>query len=264
MNYVAKPLIETADISRGKTTLRSLIKGTISALLVLALLYLALGLIGDLLARTIPDRWERQLSGVASVKITDTISNELQGAEAILAKLMKDEPLRELNYTLFLVDLKKPNAVAVPGGGIGLTPELLKSVQSEAGLALVIAHELGHHQHRHILRSVGRRLIFSLVAALLFNYDEFSTVNSALQLAENGHSRDQERDADEFAMRLIYKKYGDTKGALEFFEKLENEKSDSLWQKYAGSHPLTHERLQHLRALKKELSAAANNPSSKQ
>ena len=163
MKYIPKPLVETADISRGKTSLKSFLQSAVSVVLVLAALYFVLGLLGELLARTLPDRWERKLSRALPIA-SPSGTNDLQHVQTILAKLTADSSLRQLDYQLFLLELDAPNAVAVPGGGIGLTPELLASVRSETGLAFVIAHELGHHQHRHILRGLGRRLILGLAA----------------------------------------------------------------------------------------------------
>ncbi|MBE0544842.1 MAG: M48 family metallopeptidase [Verrucomicrobia bacterium] len=252
MKYIPKPLVETADISRGKTTLKSFLKSALSVVLVLAVLYFVLGLLGEFLARTLPDRWECKLSRAATI-LAQSDSNAVQRAQDILAKLTAEEALRQLDYRVFVIELGSPNAVAVPGGGIGLTPELLEAVRSEAGLAFVIAHELGHHQHRHILRGLGRRLILGLAAALLFNYDGLSSVDAAFRLAETGYSRRQERAADEFALRLVHQKYGDLQEALEFFEQLQRTNGDPLWQKYAGSHPLTAERLEHLREFGRQL-----------
>lgn len=254
MKYIPKPLVETADISRGKASLKSFLKSAVSVLLVLAALYLVLGLLGELLAHSLPDRWERKLSRALPVASLSS-TNDLQRAQTILAKLTADSSLRQLDYHLFLLDLGSPNAVALPGGGIGLTPELLDSVRSETGLAFVIAHELGHHQHRHILRGLGRRLVLGLAAALVFNYDGLSSVDSAFRLAETGYSRRQERAADEFALRLVHEKYGDLREALEFFEHLQRAHDDPLWQKYAGSHPLTAERLEHLHEVRQQLEA---------
>ncbi|MCW5553810.1 MAG: M48 family metallopeptidase [Verrucomicrobiae bacterium] len=256
MKYIPKPLVETADISRGKTSLKSFLQSAVSVVLVLAALYFVLGLLGELLARTLPDRWERKLSRALPIA-SPSGTNDLQHVQTILAKLTADSSLRQLDYQLFLLELDAPNAVAVPGGGIGLTPELLASVRSETGLAFVIAHELGHHQHRHILRGLGRRLILGLAAALLFNYDGLSSVDAAFRLAETGYSRRQERAADEFALRLVHEKYGDLREALEFFEYLQQTNGDPLWQKYAGSHPLTAERLKHLREFGQQLETRA-------
>lgn len=252
MKFIAKPLVETADISRGKQTAKSFFKGVLSAVLVLTALYLLLGLVGELLARTIPDSWERKLGGVVPMAVLGK-TNDVERAERILAKLTADESLRTLNYRLFILELDEPNAVAVPGGGIGITRELLKEVQSDPGLAFVLAHELGHHQHRDILRSTGRGLILAVAGALLFNYDGMPAVNSAYRLAETRHSRSQEQAADDFALRLVHKKFGTSSDALEFFEKLQAKRHEPFWQKYAGSHPLTAERLEYLKTVASQL-----------
>ena len=255
MKFIPKPLVETADVSRGKSTLKDFLKSALSATLVLAGLYLLLVLLAETLARTIPDGWERRLSGAVGATAAGRAEN-IERATVILARLTEGGPLRDLEYTVFILDLEEPNAVAVPGGGIGLTPALFETVESEIGLAFVLAHELGHHQHRDILRSLGHRLLFGLAATFLLNYEGLSPVDAAFDLAETGYSRKQERAADAFALRLLHDKYGETSGALEFLEKLRSHRHLRIWEKYAGSHPLTRERLENLRALDRELNVS--------
>jgi predicted Zn-dependent protease len=252
MKFIPKSLVETADVSRGKPTLKDFLKSTLSVVLVLAGLYLLVVLLAEAVVRTMPDSWERRLSG-AVVATASGHAENLERANVILGRLTEGGSLRDLEYTVFILDLEEPNAVAVPGGGIGLTPALFETVESEIGLAFVLAHELGHHQHRDILRSLGHRLLLGLVATFLLNYEGLSPVDAAFDLAEIGYSRRQERAADAFALRLLHDKYGRTSGALEFLEKLQTRGHDRIWEKYAGSHPLTRDRLENLRALERQL-----------
>ena len=255
MRFVPRALKETADISRGRSTWKTILKNVLSVIVVFVAAYYILGLIGVGLSEFIPDRWERRLafSGEALAAAEDTDRSSLREAEAILKKLTEGVPLRDLDYQLFLFEIGAPNAVAVPGGGIGLSLSLLEMLETEEGLAFVIAHELGHHQHRHILRRLGRALTIGVVAALaLSNYD-LAPVETAIATAEKGYSRKQERQSDEFALRLVFSKYGTDTNALEFFNALLEERSHPLWQKYLGTHPITEDRIESMRELADQL-----------
>ena len=116
-------------------------------------------------------------------------------------------------------------------------------------------HELGHHQHRHTLRGIGRGLLISLVFNYIFGSTGGDVVSGAVKLAEMGHSRHDERQADDFGFRLAYASFGNADGYLDFFQKLrdEYESHDTHWLKFLNSHPPTGERLDDLKKLRDQL-----------
>lgn len=258
MKFVPKELVETADASRGARGWRTFARGCLWAALVLGAGYVLLGIAASLLARTIPDEWEAKAFGGATDALVGGRAEggeDLRRARAVFERLTAAGNLRSLPYRLVLIDMDVPNAVAIPGGTVGVTRGLLESVKTEAGLALVLAHELGHHQGRHSLERLGRGLLVSTALALLFGSEGPSAVNSLVGLAESGHSRDQEREADDFGMRLAHRVYGPNQQFLEFFEKMEKESSSrsARWSAFFASHPLTSERLRALRELEAAL-----------
>ncbi len=255
MRFVPKPLKETADASRGKSDRKTVLKNALSVVLVLVAAYFVLGLIGIGLSEFIPDSWERRLAS-ESATLLDKEGGDLPSlemAEAILMKISEDVLLRDLEYRIFVLDFDAANAVAVPGGGIGLSPPLLETLETEEGLAFVLAHELGHHQHRHILRRIGRGLLIGVAAALTLSSYDLSPVQASIAIAENGYSRKQEREADEYALRLVFEKYGSAGSPLEFFDTILKEKNEPLWQKYLGTHPITEERIRKMRELLEQI-----------
>lgn len=248
----------TADVSRGKMDRISAIKTVISVVLVLGIIYVLLGWLGVLLSSFVPDSWEKRLSGTSKA-LEKKSEDSLERPQRILDRLTKGESLRDLHYRLFWLDFDVPNAVAVPGGGIGVSKALLNEVESDIGLAFVLAHELGHHQNRHILRGLGRGVVLSLAFSMAAGQSGDS-LSTAVRAAETGFSRKQERQADDFGMNLVHQKFGHTDGALEFFEDMYRENEESLLQKYLGSHPLTAERLEHLRGLQRSLQVEKSLP----
>lgn len=247
MKFVPKKLVETADISRGQTGFRLFLRNTLLVAAFFVALYLGLGVIGEVLARHMPDRWEQKLAGFMPFAMDDE-NERLARPQSLLDHLLAaEENPRDLDYTLFLIDWEVPNAIAVPGGGIGVTPGLLENIDSERGLAFVLAHELGHHQHRHIPRRLGRGLIYGLAGAVLFGSDALYPMRSVYELAETGYSRRQEREADVYALDLVFATYGEVDGSLEFFELMLAEDNNARWSQYFQTHPLTRERIEYLR-----------------
>ena len=250
MRFVPKRLVKTADASQGEMSWESFLKNVVSVVGVFVLGYLLLGALGELLARTIPDRWEARSFSAPEFDAPASRRHFVR-AEKIFQRLLVSPGLRALPYRLFLVPMSEPNAFAIPGGGVGVTEGLLADIQSEAGLALVLGHELGHHQARHPLKRVGRMLVFSVAGALLFGARDSSLVDRSLAIADSSYSRGHERQADAFGLRLVHDVFGHTEGSLEFFERIQSEHGagEMRWTAFVQSHPLTSSRIADLVSL---------------
>lgn len=251
MEHIPKSLDKTADASRGRLDRPTVIKNTVSVFLFFFLAYWILGGLGILVSELIPDRWEVGL-GASMFNLFEEDEEppeELKTLEPLLKQFTKNESVRKLEYNLFLLEMDAPNALALPGGSIGITPQLLEKVQSEQGRAFILAHELGHHQHRHNLRRMGRGIFLALFSALLGNAGDLSSIETAYGLGNMAFSRGQEEEADTYALQQVHKHFGNTDKALEFFHVIQEEQEEALWEKYTGSHPLTQDRIDRLEAL---------------
>jgi Zn-dependent protease with chaperone function len=100
------------------------------------------------------------------------------------------------------------NAFALPGGVVVVTDQLVKVMPGEDEIAAVLAHELGHVQHRHSLRHLFQNSILALATAAIYGDVASLTgiaVTAPTVLAHNGYSRGFEREADAFAFTLLNK-----------------------------------------------------------
>ncbi|MEE2788967.1 MAG: M48 family metallopeptidase [Myxococcota bacterium] len=257
MKFVEKPLGETQDISRSKDTVGEQFKLLAIVSIAAAVLYALTGLAAQALIGTISEATEVQLlADMSKAAVPDLIDDER--AQRIFERLVEQPGLRPYPYTLRKLPMKVPNAGALPGGVIGVTPALLTTVRSDIGLAMVIAHELGHHHHRHGLHRLGRSILW-IAFKSLFSTDFTGGHALGLQLLESGHSRDEEREADEFGLRLVYATYGDLTNATEFFEWADQSHgtAESL-SRFVSSHPMSAERIRNM----KRLAASLQAPSS--
>lgn len=116
---------------------------------------------------------------------------------------------RELDYRLSFRDAPGlgPNAFALPDGHVVVTDQLVAMVgEHEDELLAVLAHEAGHHEHRHGMRQALQSSAVVVVAGFLFG-DLSGTgslsVSIPVLLLESGFSRDHEREADAFAFDLL-------------------------------------------------------------
>ena len=73
--------------------------------------------------------------------------------------------LPNLKFTFTILNSEQVNAFALPGGYVYVTRGLLALAGSEAELAGVMAHEIGHVTARHSARRYSRSVAFGLGAA---------------------------------------------------------------------------------------------------
>ncbi|MFL6591298.1 MAG: M48 family metallopeptidase [Luteimonas sp.] len=124
-------------------------------------------------------------------------------------RLVGGEPrAQEMRLVLVHAPSIGPNAFALPDGRIYLTDELVAITESDAELMAVLAHEAGHHVHRHAMRqALESSSVFLLAGVLLGDVSGSSlAVSLPAVLLSNGFSRGHEREADDYAFSLLEKR----------------------------------------------------------
>lgn len=140
-----------------------------------------------------------------------------------------------------------PNAFALPGGDIVVTDALLELLADEPDAVLtVLAHEVGHVQHRHGLRLMLHAGAISIVASVIVG--DFSTLLAAApaMLAGNAYSRDNERQADFYARELARAGGADASRMAVFFERIAEQRKgvdDHPMAIAISTHPADAERI---------------------
>lgn len=136
-----------------------------------------------------------------------------------------------------------PNALALPGGTIVFTDQIVRLAQHDAELAGVLAHEIGHVVHRHAMRRSIQASAMGLIAAVVVG--DVSSVSSAITalpliLTELGYSRDFEREADAHARDTLIQHGLDPVHLAKMLQRLDD--SDGEGGAYLSTHPPTPER----------------------
>lgn len=110
-------------------------------------------------------------------------------------------------FTFTLLDSPVVNAFALPGGYVYITRGMLAILNSEAELAGVMGHEIGHVTARHGAERQKEGLFANLAvlgAAILTGSKDVARIG---QVAAQGylaaHSRDDERQADSLGIRYL-------------------------------------------------------------
>lgn len=204
------------------------------------------------LARQTPFAWEQRLVGEQvlgpfEIDAADPRSAALQALADRLCAAMALPP--DMQIRVHYSDAEIANAFATLGGHVVITRGLLESVHSENGLAMVLAHEIGHVRHRDPAGSLGGALALSLLVGFVTGGEaDLSAIGA--QLTQLSFSRAQEREADAVALAALQAIYGHQHGADEFFAHvLEHEalSGSGLIPSFLSTHPHVDERLATIR-----------------
>jgi predicted Zn-dependent protease len=160
----------------------------------------------------------------ASLGLVD--DQELQGYVARIGKELAASSERpELPWSFEVVDDPVVNAFALPGGFIYVTRGILAHFQTEAELAGVLGHEIGHVTARHSVNQMSRQQlqqiglgVGSILSEDVARYGDL--VAAGLGLLNLKYSRGDETQADELGVRYMTRTRYDAGALVGVFQML--------------------------------------------
>ena len=173
--------------------------------------------------------------------------------EAYIQRLSNDlqenttDPLPDpLPVTLHYIDSDTVNAFATLGGHIFVTRGLLAIMPDENALAMVLAHEVAHVQHRDPIVALGRGLTVGLALMCITGNGDGALAQQLLGevnlLVGLSFSRDAETAADAAALESLLQHYGHVASADQLFQYLRKDQGDEFIQ-WFSTHPLHDQRI---------------------
>jgi predicted Zn-dependent protease len=162
-----------------------------------------------------------------------------------------------LAYHFAVLDSPVINAFAVPGGYVYLTRGILALMNSEAEMAVVLGHELGHVNARHSVRKMSQMILFqaglAIGSAISDTFAKISGIAGiGVSLLFLKFSRDDEREADALGVAYARSAGYDPSRMVDFFNSLERMgdlSGKNTLPGFLSTHPLTKERISNVRAL---------------
>lgn len=207
-----------------------------------------------------------KVSEQEEIRIGQQIAGNLLGA----APLVRDDGLQryvnrvgrwvalqserpDLQWYFGVIESDDLNAFAAPGGYIFLTKGLYKKLNSEAELAGVLGHEIGHVLRKHHLKllqkSQGIAAVGGLLGRKLNNENEVlqNFIGNGAEVIARGLDKEAEYEADRIGVvlsaRAGYDAYALPAVLAEIGHVAKDDKRVSLLFK---THPLPEDRLNHL------------------
>jgi len=157
-----------------------------------------------------------------------------------------------LNYHFAVLDTPVVNAFAAPGGYIYVTRGILALFKTEAELATVLGHELGHVNHRHSVKKMSQMLLvqvgLAVGSALSETFKDISGLAGVgIQILFLKFSRDDERQADTAGVNYSRSGGYNPEQMINFFNALQKMGDLSggghSLPGFLSTHPLTADRI---------------------
>jgi Zn-dependent protease with chaperone function len=168
------------------------------------------------------------------------------------AKLYRGLPLERYYRLEFRASFIGANALALPGGTIVITDDMVHEAETVDEVLAVLAHEIGHMELRHTMRHVLQDSAVAVVAATLTaDAASLSVAVAGLPalLAQARYSRAFEAEADDFSFTLLKRRDLSPAAFAAIMERLAKKyNEDEHAFAFMATHPVTAERVKHARA----------------
>jgi predicted Zn-dependent protease len=181
-------------------------------------------------------------------------------------KVAKVSHQPNLAWHFTVLDDPAVNAFAMPGGYIYVTRGILAHMNSEAQLAGVLGHEIGHVTSRHSASQITQQQLYGLGLGVASIFSQ--TVAKYGDLAQQGlsllflkYSRDDEREADELSVSYAAAAGYDPREIPPTYEMLQRlgEGSGSRLPSFLSTHPDPGDRVNTTTALAQQAMRGKSN-----
>ena len=171
------------------------------------------------------------------------------------------DPRGDIDYRFAVLETPTVNAYAAPGGYIFVTRGALAIMHSEAELAAVLAHEVGHVNRKHVINQIRKSDTMREVK------DQLDLRGAALDQVVGtgtnalfmGLSREDELEADSLGLEYASAAGYDPGALAAFVTRLNQHAGEGPVEEFFATHPKPDERVDRLRdiAQREHLGAGA-------
>jgi len=188
-------------------------------------------------ARTAP-QMAAQMGGISQNEKARALVRRV--GEGLVAKSLAAKSGYKFSFHL-LADPRTVNAFALPGGPIFITEGLLRQLKTEAELAGVLGHEIGHVIARHSSERLAKQqLTQGLVGALVVGSGDYTAaqigqvVGSMINMR---YGREDEIESDILGVRIMAEGGYDPRALIRVMEVLAKASGGSRQPEFVSTHP---------------------------
>ncbi len=149
-----------------------------------------------------------------------------------------------------LADEQTVNAFALPGGQVFITAALFKQFGSQAELAGVLGHEIGHVLSRHSAQQIAKQELTQGLAGAAGvaagDYDSARMAQMVAGLVNMKFGRDDELDADRWGVKLMGMAGYDPRAMIDVMKILDKAGGDGP-PEFLSTHPKPANRVEYIK-----------------
>jgi predicted Zn-dependent protease len=168
--------------------------------------------------------------------------------EVITRRLLDAVDSTPYRYQFRIIDNDNVNAFTIPGGNIYVFSGLITLSDSPEEVAAVLAHEIAHAEKRHVVHKIVKEFSIAVIAGIIAGGDPGIILKIIQQVIGSSFDREQEEEADRYALELLEKAKIDPSHLGDFFAKLDEKGlSYSKELEFLMTHPHTDSRIEKVR-----------------
>lgn len=203
------------------------------------------------------------VTGTANATMVKNVGNRLAAAtnEFLQQRGVADQ--FNFNWEFNLIESGDANAWCMPGGKVAIFTGILPITQSEAGLAVVMGHEIAHAVEEHSVAQISNQMAIQLGGQVLTGAAQISNSrNMAIFSSVYGlggsigmlkFSRKDELAADQAGLIIMALAGYDPREAVSFWERMAAAKSGQSQPEFLSTHPTDARRISQIESLLPEV-----------
>ncbi|MFO7840447.1 MAG: M48 family metallopeptidase [Desulfosalsimonadaceae bacterium] len=186
-----------------------------------------------------------------------------EAVEKYFAERGNSERMTNYQWEFNLVESEEVNAWAMPGGKVVVYSGLLPVAETEAGLAVVMGHEIAHAVARHGNERMSQALLAQFGAVALSQaIREKPAVAQQLWMMAYGvgsqlgvmlpYSRLHEKEADHLGLIFMAMAGYDPRVAVDFWQRMADKKEGKSPPEFLSTHPPDQKRIAAIKEMMPE------------
>jgi len=172
-------------------------------------------------------------------------SQELDSALGVIFdRLIVNMDTVTYDYELHVIRDEQVNAFTSLNGNIYVFTGLLETLESPEELAIILAHEIGHAEGKHVVEKLVTAIGMETLFIIMAGGDPVLISELAKMAISTSFDRHNEEEADDFALDLAVKSEINPRRLGQFFLRLKSDNSDILdGLEFLRTHPMDNDRI---------------------
>lgn len=186
------------------------------------------------------------ISGTSGAQTVKTVGNRIKtAAENYYRSIGRSADLANYQWEFNLLDDKQINAWCMPGGKVAVYSGILPVTKDDAGMAVVLGHEISHALAGHGNERISQAMMAQYGGAILGSqisnaqwakvFQQAYPIGAQVTMLKFG--RNQELEADEMGLYLMAMAGYDPRQAQPFWQRMEASSNGQRPPEFLSTHP---------------------------